>query len=446
MANIFDKAKSAIRKISDDVNKDKWDRNCINSALFTDPDPGKHVPPARQEGVPAPVPAGGVDPMRNPGTMAVQMGNSGGSKPIVAPAPEIMHSGEKPTIKPGLSGEQENKPVRFINPRFNRSINYVTSKVVMPGSNNVRSLADLPTVDPSQSISSIGGASPEGEAAASASVSAEVNSAAAAQQSVPAAGQSAPSPAVAAQVVMAKQAQQSAPAAGQSAPSPAVAAAQSMMAQQAQQPVPAAGQAAPSPEVAAAQAMMAKQAAVLPLSQPAAAGTSSPSPEVVAAQAMMAKQAAVLPLSQPAAGQSAPSPAVAAAQAVMAQQAQQPLSAAAAQPVPVVVTPSVAVAAVQSSPVAAAVQEDTAEGSKAGAEEAPAAEAAAGVEAAADEKCYYVLITHTKTYPAPGSRVLMRNCDSQYAWTNEKDESERPSYKVCPNCGKAIDIIETEMD
>ncbi len=442
MANIFDKAKSAIRKISDDVNKDKWDRNCINSALFTDPEPGKHVPPARQEGVPAPVPAGGGDPVRNPGTMAVQMGNSGGSKPIVAPAPEIMHSGEKPTIKPGLNGEQEHKPVRFINPRFNRSINYVTSKVVMPGANNVRSLEDLPTVDPSQSISSIGGAAPEEAAAAPVNASADVNvmpaaaggsdpSVAVVQQPVPAAGQSAPSPAVAAaQAVMAQQA------AGQSAPSPAVAAAQAVMAQQA------AGQSAPSPAVAAAQAMMSQQAAVLPLSQPAAAGQSAPSSEVAAAQAMMSQQAAVLPLSQPAAaGQPAPSPAVAAAQAVMAQQSQQPLTAAVSQPVPVVVAPSVAVAAVQTSPVA-----NVAQGSTVEAKEAPAVEAAAGVETAADEKCYYVLITHTKTFPAPGSRVLMRNCDSQYAWTNEKDESERPSYKVCPNCGKAIDIIETEMD
>jgi hypothetical protein len=157
---------------------------------------------------------------------------------------------------------------------------------------------------------------------------------------------------------------------------------------------------------------------------------------------MMSQQAAVLPLSQPAAaGQPAPSPAVAAAQAVMAQQSQQPLTAAVSQPVPVVVAPSVAVAAVQTSPVA-----NVAQGSTVEAKEAPAVEAAAGVETAADEKCYYVLITHTKTFPAPGSRVLMRNCDSQYAWTNEKDESERPSYKVCPNCGKAIDIIETEMD
>ena len=420
MANIFDKAKSAIRKISDDVNKDKWDRNCINSALFTDPEPGKHVPPARQEGVPAPVPAGGGDPVRNPGTMAVQMGNSGGSKPIVAPAPEIMHSGEKPTIKPGLNGEQEHKPVRFINPRFNRSINYVTSKVVMPGANNVRSLEDLPTVDPSQSISSIGGAAPEEAAAVPVNANADVNVMPAA------AGGSDPSVAVV---------QQPVPAAGQSAPSPAVAAAQAVMAQQA------AGQSAPSPEVAAAQAMMSQQAAVLPLSQPAA-GQSAPSPAVAAAQAMMSQQAAVLPLSQPAAaGQSAPSPAVAAAQAVMAQQSQQPLTAAASQPVPVVVAPSVAVAAVQTSPVA-----NVAQGSTVEAKEAPAVEAAAGVEAAAEEKCYYVLITHTKTFPAPGSRVLMRNCDSQYAWTNEKDESERPNYKVCPNCGKAIDIIETEMD
>jgi hypothetical protein len=69
------------------------------------------------------------------------------------------------------------------------------------------------------------------------------------------------------------------------------------------------------------------------------------------------------------------------------------------------------------------------------------------VEAAEEvEKCYYVLITHTKTQPAEGKCVLMRNCDYQYAWTDSMDESEKPSYATCPVCGKPIEYIETEMD
>ncbi len=62
------------------------------------------------------------------------------------------------------------------------------------------------------------------------------------------------------------------------------------------------------------------------------------------------------------------------------------------------------------------------------------------------EYCYYVQITHTKTYPAPGSRVLMRSCDHEYVWTNLLPEDQKPNYAVCPKCSKEIRYTETEMD
>lgn len=37
MASILKNAKNLYNKISDEINKDKWDRSCINSALFTEP-------------------------------------------------------------------------------------------------------------------------------------------------------------------------------------------------------------------------------------------------------------------------------------------------------------------------------------------------------------------------------------------------------------------------
>ncbi len=62
------------------------------------------------------------------------------------------------------------------------------------------------------------------------------------------------------------------------------------------------------------------------------------------------------------------------------------------------------------------------------------------------EPCYYILLKHTKTYPAKGSLVMMRSCDHEYAWTDEQSEAEKPSYKICPGCGKPIEHFTTEME
>jgi hypothetical protein len=61
-------------------------------------------------------------------------------------------------------------------------------------------------------------------------------------------------------------------------------------------------------------------------------------------------------------------------------------------------------------------------------------------------RCYYVLITHTKTYPAAGSRVLMRLCDNEYVWTDALSEDQKPVFEKCPKCGKEVAYTETEMD
>ena len=62
------------------------------------------------------------------------------------------------------------------------------------------------------------------------------------------------------------------------------------------------------------------------------------------------------------------------------------------------------------------------------------------------EVCYYVHITHTKTYPALGSRVMTRSCDLAYVWKDTMKESEKPDYEYCPGCGKKISHTNVEME
>ena len=431
MASIFSAAKQMINKISDEVNKDKWDKSCINQALFTDPEPGKLVPPSRHDSRPVPpektanVQPAIVPPKADMSAQAVHTAAApaaaDGAASFVAAAPQIEYSTDKPQVKQSINepGAENKDSVKFINSRFNRSINYVTSKVVKPA-NGVRSINDLPVVDPSQSISNIGGMTlgaggepvyEEKPVAEPAVAEAPMQSAAPVQQQSP----SQPSPAVAA--AMAAQQQAAA-----SQPSPAVAAAMAAQQQMASQP---------SPAVAAAMAAQQQMA-----SQPAA-------PQTVVAQPVV---------SQPAAA-SQPSPAVAAAMLAAAQLAavQQSAPAGMVPPVmvqPVQITEQVPVMTQAAPPVMSTMQPVEAAPAELQIPEyqgaAPAEPAAAAEEET--DKCYYVLITHTKTQPAEGKCVLMRNCDFQYAWTDSMAESEKPSYDTCPVCGKPIEYIETEMD
>jgi len=412
MASIFSAAKQMINKISDEVNKDKWDKSCINQALFTDPEPGKMVPPSRQDSRPVPpektanVQPAIVPPQADMSAQAVNVAAAttaaDNAASFVAAAPQIEYSTDKPQVKQSISAAESEKKdsVKFINSRFNRSINYVTSKVVKPA-NGVRSINDLPVIDPSQSISNISGMTLgaggepvyEEKPVAEPAVAEAPKSAAPVQQQSP----SQPSPAVAA--AMAAQQQAAA-----SQPSPAVAAAMAAQQQAASQP---------SPAVAAAMAAQQQAAA------------SQPSPAVAAAMLAAAQLAAVQ--------QSAPAGMV---PPVMVQ--------------PVQITEQVPVMTQAAPPVVSSVQVQPAEAAPAELQipeyqgEAPAEDAAAAEEET--DKCYYVLITHTKTQPAEGKCVLMRNCDFQYAWTDSMAESEKPSYDTCPVCGKPIEYIETEMD
>ena len=175
MANIFDMAKKAANKISDEVNKNKWDHNSINSALFSnDSELGKfpanpsaaqttfqqsNATPGGVTGTAAPVPAGSAAvaptpvPVQNPtmlnnGSVQVQAASS------TAPAP-VQPTASTPT--PAATQPQGyTKPVfrsRFAGP----------VKSSQPASTN--SLATLPTVDASQKISNIGNESVPGQPA-----------------------------------------------------------------------------------------------------------------------------------------------------------------------------------------------------------------------------------------------------------------------------------------
>ncbi len=331
MASIFATAKSMISKITDDLNKDKWDKNCINSALFTDPEPGKLVPPNRS-GAKA-----------DDGGLAVAVAADGAavaeavpSAPIVAPAPQIDYGKSEPQVKQTVAepqpAEPKKEPVRFVNPRFSRAMPYVTSKVKKP-EDGLRSLSDLPKVDPSQSISNIseGSTLPGEEEAAPAAAPAVEQTAAAPVETAPAAAAAVP-------------------------------------------------EYTPAPAAATAAAPI-EAAPVVPEYTPAAAQAAAP-----------AEAAPAAPVNVP---EYKPAPAA-------------------------------------EIPAAAPV------------ETAPAAATPAAAEE--EEKCYYVLITHTKIYPQKGSRIMMRNCDSQYAWTDSVDESKKPTFPTCPICGKTIEYIETEMD
>ena len=257
MATLFDKAKQLANKISDEINKDKWDSNCINTALFNDL-PYTNIPKKQEADVIPFSDAGSAAPAFDP-----MAGNN---------RPKVKETSIPPVVPAAPASQPAPAPNSgYVKPVFKSRFGgpggsgYTTSKV--PNSNGLRSLADLPIVDRSQSISSIG--------------TVEANR---------------------------------------------------LLAEQAEKEKAAQAQAAPV--------------------QPAAV--------------------------------------------------QQPVAA---------------------QPVQAA---------------APASEST--------ERCYYVTIKHTKTYPEPGSMVMMRMCDSKYVWTDEAGEDQKPAFKICPNCGKKAGYTETEMD
>jgi hypothetical protein len=319
MGTIQDMVKKAANKISDEVNKNKWDHNSINSALFmkdsdnVPPNPSAAKPAFQQAGAAAPVPANNTAPAPTPATSAAPaLAQAATGAVSVAAQGSINTPTETPAASSPAPAPQP-APVQngYVKPVFRSRF---AGPVKTTQQSN--SLATLPTVDPSQKISNIGT-----EAAATPAPAAD---------SVPA----------------------SAPAPGQAAPAQAIPA----------QPVPM--QAAPV-QTAAAQAAPVQATPI----------------QAAPVQTMPGQPNPVLGAATPAAQ-------------------------------PAVSTPAQTVAPV----------------------------------APVTEYCYYVQIKHTKTFPAPGSVVLMRSCDHEYVWTNEKSEAEKVSYSTCPHCGKPVSNTSVEMD
>ncbi len=267
MATIFDKAKQLATKITDEINKDKWDSNCINTALFND-QPYTKIPdkPAVADG-----PDINVIPFSDKGSAAPAFDPLGGND-----RPKVKETSIPPVVPSAPASQPAPAPASntgYVKPVFKSRFGgpggsgYSTSKV--PNSGGLRSLSDLPVVDRSQAISSIG--------------TMEAN------------------------------------------------------------------------RLLAEQAEKEKQAQAAKAAEPVEAATPAP------------------------------------------------------------------------------------------AKEEPEVNAAA-TAASTNECCYYVLVKHTKTFPAVGSCVMMRMCDSKYVWTDEAGEDQKPKYKICPNCGKRAGYTETEMD
>ena len=307
MGTIQDMVKKAANRISDEVNKNKWDQNSINSALFmkdsdVPPNPMAAKPAFQAAGAAAAVPVNNTAPAPTPApavTGSVPVAAQGSINTGTEAAPQQTAPAPTPQPTPVQNGYV--KPVfrsRFAGP--------------VKTTQSANSLANLPTVDPSQKISNIG------------------------------------------------------------------------------------AEAAPAP---------AAEAAAAPVSEPMAPAQAVPV-QAVPTQAVPMQAAAPVQATPQAA----------------------PVQTVAGQPNPVLGTvpagqPTAPVQAVPTQTVAAA---------------APVAPVA--------EFCYYVQIKHTKTFPAPGSVVIMRSCDHEYVWTNAKTEAEKVSYSTCPHCGKAVSNTSVEMD
>ena len=268
MASILDKAKQLANKITDEINKDKWDTNCVNTALFND-EPYTKIP--KKQNDTNDQSASNIIPFSDAGSAAPAFDPMAGNN-----RPKVKETSIPPVVPQVQAAQPAPAPAPntgYVKPVFKSRFGgpggsgYSTSKV--PNSNGLRSLSELPVVDRSQSISSIGTMEAN-----------RILEEQAAKENVPQTAQQLP--------------QQSPPVQAQAAPQPAP-------------------QAAPPSE-------------------------------------------------------------------------------------------------------------------------------------SSTERCYYVLIKHTKTYPEPGSMVMMRMCDSKYVWTDEAGEDQKPAYKVCPHCGKKAGYTETEMD
>ena len=414
---LFDRMKKGISKISDELNRDKWDPGCVNLALFDDDDPNKPVPPKKPEEDTGRMDFQSQLNLRNQNQAAMAGGNV-----ALAPAPDMDTSG-RPRVK-GLNSEKATETVsekpkkdmpEYVQPVFKSRFTGPTP----PGANNAKkdglvSLADLPKVDPSQSISNIAPPPPLTESippVQETSMGSHTLLKTHISKKV-----SVARPVTSKTVLPSAQTSEAfVPNVNKPAPSSS--------------PIP-----APMPAVAAVAA-----AGYVTVS---AAGITSPAPISIPEAPIPAPvvAASVIPGVIPEAPVKAPIEAPAATVTPTATD---------------VVTPIVSNTVSTPMPEAERIPVFAAESAKSNAKfDKPVTESAPvdkpeEVSEAEDEeidRCYYVFIKHTSTYPAKGSQVIMRSCDHNYVWTDEQDESEKPKFDKCPGCGKPLGWTDVEME
>ncbi len=319
MASIFDKAKKLATKISDEMNKGKWDSNVVNTALFNYEDPYKNkasggagsAAGAEAEASVKPAEAVTGNASVQPSAIPAQPAAAAASQPASVPVQSVAAVSSQPAAaadKPQPASVQDSAAAGYVKPvfrsRFGGPGGYTTSKVIKD--DGLVSLAELPVVDQSQSISSIKAITLE-----------------------------------------------------------------DVIAPKSDEP-----QAERAEEAAAVTDAAQVQEHVAAVSEP-----------VITPEDKTAPETETVPESG----------------SVMENGIE-------------------TVSSTDPEPVKA---EETQE---------------------EQGRCYYVLITHTKTYPAVGSRVIMRLCDNEYVWTDAISEDQKPSFEKCPKCGKEVAYTETEMD
>lgn len=431
--NAISAAKNKVKKfatgITDKMYRDKYDRGQLNLALLAAAEEEEAKQKAAEQKAAEANSMANFQQQINERNMAVAAGASAPlpmtgtyieGKPVVALAPELAPSTDRPPLKQGYLNtvqsavtqptatkpvatqetptvkQSEIHPTPYVKPifksRFAGGGNYSTSKVTQ---GDLVALADLPKVDPSQSISAIGSKPPvSGTNQDEASLSTVI-------------------------VTHAKQANYDEYYAENTQ-------------QTVQQPV--------SVNTIKIEQSVTQQSTV---SQPVAPQPVVPQPVVPQPVAPQQVQSANSSLNAESPAKTLPAHMI--PKKVNAQSAVQPASVSESpvteQPKEVA-APTVVHSVPQFTSALFPAKESTAEPTKA----VDTVQPEEPVKEQSVEPCYYILLKHTKTYPAKGSLVMMRSCDHEYAWTNEQSEAEKPSYKICPGCGKPIEHFTTEME
>jgi hypothetical protein len=150
--------KKAANKISDEVNKNKWDHNSINSALFSSETDNSKFPPNPAATRPAMQQGGSVTGTAAP-VPAVNMGAAPTPQPQPAPTsnPASVAAGTaNTTAAPAQTAAPTPTPVQpqgYTKPVFR-------SRFAGPVKQNTNTAAATPIIDPAQKISNIGAETP----------------------------------------------------------------------------------------------------------------------------------------------------------------------------------------------------------------------------------------------------------------------------------------------